>query len=1033
LNPKGEVNFAMRKLVDEFVDATSTIAKEIDISAPKWRAGRAVRIWAWIVVAAGIAILVAQEMRTSWFQSHILTAAARRLTYAVQPGPSPKMHYPNSGPYDDRLGYTTLPLFQERLRNEGFEVTAQARISTLSRVLGDLTLFPVYHDKSRAGLQLMDYRQRTIFAWRYPERVYPEFDSIPPLIVNSLLFIENRELLDVRTPHRNPALEWDRLAKAVKDVAIQKVHRNHPISGGSTLATQLEKIRHSPQGRTSSVIEKARQMASAALRSYLDGEDTIAARKQIVCLYLNSLPLASCPGSGEIQGLGDGLWAWFGADFEKVNQLLALPETELAEGRLVSDRATAFRQVVSLLLAIKKPSEYLPRDTAALNTRVDAYFRLLSDVGLVSPRLRDAALSVHLNIRDRVSEARPTSFEDRKAADSVRAGLLHLLGIGSTYDLDRLDLTARTTLDREANAASTNALKRLSEPSYATAAGVTGEHLLSANSLDSVIYSFTLYERSEAANLLRIQVDNLDQPLNVNQGTKLELGSTAKLRTLGTYLETIAELYEKYFGAREQPAILNPQDRLSRWAIDYLASATDRSLGAMLEAAMNRTYSASPGEQFFTGGGLHQFANFDSKDNGRMMTVRHAFQRSVNLVFIRLMRDLVNYQMFRKPGVQPQILQDENNPVRRQYLRRFADWEGQEFLRRFYQKYAGRTPNEALEMLVSPIRPTPRRLAVIYRSARPEATFDQFTAFLTSHPSARNLRPNALENLYRTYGPEQFNLNDRGYLARVHPLELWLLEYLHRRPRASLTEVLADSVPERQDVYRWLFKAGRKHAQDLRIRTLLEIDAFAEIHHGWCRLGYPFPRLVPSFATAIGSSGDNPAALAELVGIILNDGIRYPVIRIEGLQFAQGTPFETLMTQRPKTGQRVLHSLIANTLKKELVGVVENGTARRGLRSVVLSDGRAVPVGGKTGTGDNRVRIHGPSRVGSRAISRTAAFVFFIGERFFGTVVAYVPGAEAASYHFTSALPIQVFKQLVPGIRPLLESNSGGSHSVLAQ
>jgi cell division protein FtsI/penicillin-binding protein 2 len=235
-------------------------------------------------------------------------------------------------------------------------------------------------------------------------------------------------------------------------------------------------------------------------------------------------------------------------------------------------------------------------------------------------------------------------------------------------------------------------------------------------------------------------------------------------------------------------------------------------------------------------------------------------------------------------------------------------------------------------MLVSTIQSTPRRLAVIYRSATPEASFDQFTAFLVSHPSARDLRPNALENLYCTYSPGQFNLNDRGYLARVHPLELWLLEYLHRRPAASLAEVLAGSAPERQDVYRWLFKAGRKHAQDLRIRTLLEIvDAFEEIHRGWRRLGYPFPKLVPSYATAIGSSGDNPAALAELVGIILNDGIRYPVTHINELQFAQGTPFETVMAQRPKAAQRVLHSLIANTLKKELVGVVENGTARRGL------------------------------------------------------------------------------------------------------
>jgi hypothetical protein len=184
----------MCKLVGEFVDTTSAIGKEIRISVPKPRARREVRIWAWILGVAGLTTLVAQEMRTSWFQSHILTAAARRLTYAVQPGPSPQIHYPNSGPYDYRLGYTMLPLFQERLRNEGFEVTGQAQISTPSRILGYLTLFPIYPEKSHAGLQLLDYRGRTIFARRYPERVYTEFDSIPPLIVNSLLFIENREL-----------------------------------------------------------------------------------------------------------------------------------------------------------------------------------------------------------------------------------------------------------------------------------------------------------------------------------------------------------------------------------------------------------------------------------------------------------------------------------------------------------------------------------------------------------------------------------------------------------------------------------------------------------------------------------------------------------------------------------------------------------------------------------------------------------------------------------------------------------------------
>ena len=40
------------------------------------------------------------------------------------------------------------------------------------------------------------------------------FEELPPLLVNTLLFLENRELLDPFDPRSNPVIEWDRLAKA---------------------------------------------------------------------------------------------------------------------------------------------------------------------------------------------------------------------------------------------------------------------------------------------------------------------------------------------------------------------------------------------------------------------------------------------------------------------------------------------------------------------------------------------------------------------------------------------------------------------------------------------------------------------------------------------------------------------------------------------------------------------------------------------------------------------------------------------------
>ena len=94
------------------------------------------------------------------------------------------------------------------------------------------------------------------------------------------------------------------------------------VAGGSTLATQIEKYRHSPEGRTGSTTDKLIQMASATLRAYQDGEDTTGSRRQIVLDYLNTVPLSAKPGYGEVNGIGDGLWVWYGRDFEQVSKLL---------------------------------------------------------------------------------------------------------------------------------------------------------------------------------------------------------------------------------------------------------------------------------------------------------------------------------------------------------------------------------------------------------------------------------------------------------------------------------------------------------------------------------------------------------------------------------------------------------------------------------------------------------------------------------------------------------------------------------------
>jgi len=88
-------------------------------------------------------------------------------------------------------------------------------------------------------------------------------------------------------------------------------------------------------------------------------------------------------------------------------------------------------------------------------------------------------------------------------------------------------------------------------------------------------------------------------------------------------------------------------------------------------------------------------------------------------------------------------------------------------------------------------------------------------------------------------------------------------------------------------------RAAAEHKQEVRIRILLEQDAFDRILQDWQQQGYPFGHLVPSYGSAIGSSGDRPDALADLIGIILNDGARLPTVNLQRLAFATGTPYET--------------------------------------------------------------------------------------------------------------------------------------------
>ncbi len=965
-----------------------------------------------LLLLGGAAVILYDEVTHSRLQAAELHRWADRLRHELAPGPSDRIQFPTHGPFDERMGYTRIPAFTERLAERGFEVAQQSRHSDALLHYQQRGLFAPYAEKAQAGLTVLDCRREPIYAFRYPYRQFESFDQVPPVLVQALLFIENRDLLAEDRPQMNPAVDWVRFTRAVLGQLGSKINPDMDTPGGSTLATQIEKYRHSPDGITHDAREKLRQMVSAAVRAYQQGETTLPVRRQLVLDYMNTVPLSAAPRHGEVHGLGDGLWVWFGTDPERVRQLLS-PEAhpDSADHADLAERAQVLRQAVALMIAHRRPSWYLTQGRDDLNQSTDAHLRVLAAEGIIDTALRDEALRRPLVFRDMVRNPPLLPVQAGKGTTAVRNRLAGLLDT-SLYSLDRLDADLHATLNGPLQAAVTDFLGQLTDPAFVRQQGLLGERLLKSGNFAEVRYSFTLWESTPEGNKVRVQTDTTNQPLDINEGSKLELGSTAKLRVLTTYLELVAELHERLAPLTPEQLRATEVDRLdslTRWAVEHLLQASARGLDAMLQAALERRFSASPAENFFTGGGLHTFGNFNRDDDARNPTLREAMQASINLPFVRLMREVVRHAMVQVPGSSARLLQDAADPRRSEYLARFADREGQTFVRRFWRKTEGQSAEDLRAMLLDGLGPSPDRLAAVYRYLEPDASPQALAVFLSDRLGERAPTGDRVLQLHQRYAPDAFDLPDRGFVARLHPLELWVVTYRLRHPGASLAEAMAASVSERQAVYRWLFQTRAKNAQDSRIQTMLEVEAFSEIHRRWARHGYPFGQLVPSLATALGSSGDRPAALVELMGIIVNDGVRLPSRRIERLHLAQRTPWETDFRQKAQDGERVMPPEVARALRGALSEVVERGTARRLAGSFHREDGTDLTPGGKTGTGDNRVVVRGRS---TYALNRTATFVFYLGPQHFGSITAYVVGPNAAQHNFTSGLPVQILRAM---------------------
>lgn len=677
--------------------------------------------------------LVEWEVRTSRLSAMFFHNFAKQLVYGLDSGENPNAFFPRHGPYDERLGYTRIPALTTRLKTQGYEVLQQSRLSPPHLGYVASGFYPIYHEKSQAGLEIFDEKGERLFSARQPESAYHSFEDIPDVVVKTLLFIEDQKLLDQRFPYRNPAVEWSRLVRAVWEKGTSLLMRDRGVPGGSTLATQMEKFKHSPDGLTKKPGDKFIQMVSASLRSFQDSEQTLEQRKEIVVNYINSVPSGAKPVFGEVLGLGSGLKAWYGNDFNRVNTLLKdLGDPAAGD---IDEKAKAYKQVLSLFLAHRRPGYYLQSRPQALADLTDRYLNALTKGKIISPEFAAVVRKTEIQLAPDHAKAKreDVSFLERKSANAIRLHLLSQLGLKDLYEFDRFDMKVDSTINQDAQREVTRILSELRNPEKAKDFGLREPHLLETGDPSKVLYSFVLMERVGDRNLLRVQTDSLDGPFNLNESGKLELGSTAKLRVLVSYMQVMEKLHGEFsILTPEKLQVVETHDALSNWVKAQLLADPQMLLADLLSHALERNYSASTAEAFISGGAMHRFSNFNPDDNWKHPSVLLAFTKSMNLPFVRILRDVVDYHMNQMPDY-PAVIKDTEHPLRASLLERFSDRESQLFLLRPYRKYKGKSLTEALDLLAPTLKPTHRAFAVAFRTINPKGSLDEMRDYVTKY------------------------------------------------------------------------------------------------------------------------------------------------------------------------------------------------------------------------------------------------------------------------------------------------------------
>ena len=129
-----------------------------------------------MLVTFVIVKIIRQEITTSKYQARYLSEIAEQLRFKLNPGASKSIRYPSYGPYDERMGYTLVPDAIGRLEKTGFGYRSPGIVLADDGQYWLINgLFPIYQEKTRTGLNIVDQANTAIFSTIYPRPWLPKF------------------------------------------------------------------------------------------------------------------------------------------------------------------------------------------------------------------------------------------------------------------------------------------------------------------------------------------------------------------------------------------------------------------------------------------------------------------------------------------------------------------------------------------------------------------------------------------------------------------------------------------------------------------------------------------------------------------------------------------------------------------------------------------------------------------------------------------------------------------------------------------